>query len=153
IDGSGDKPEVLGLLDTFVTQIEEAVERAGLDTVILAESLPYFSNRSGARFSQCDGDWFYAETYEPRTLAYEHDVLDVNSVKLAFATDFLGSLKHELKNIHGVEFRPSNYYALIAVDGDRMGDRISGRDDVNFDLNTQKALSSALAGFAAAIRI
>ena len=85
-----------------------------------------------------DGDLFYRETLEPSRLRDSHGINRIDQQLRAEALDALLALHKETGG------PPSPYYALLMLDGDRMGERISGcRTE-----EEHRRLSSRVAAFA-----
>jgi CRISPR-associated protein Cmr2 len=89
-------------------------------------------------FTHYDGDLLFEETYTERKLERDYglrfDVQTLNDLRAA-----LGQLLSQA----GLG-RPSRYYAVLAMDGDKMGEKLNQMDDDK----EQQAISAALRRFA-----
>jgi CRISPR-associated protein Cmr2 len=113
----------------------ERAEQAGCDPQMLD------------RFLRLDGDWLYESALDIETIGKEYGLDSVESAdaSIAAARRALAAL---LKAADGLGIpRPDTYYALVAMDGDRMGDWLVGR---SAPLLSEVVDRGALAGFAQA---
>ena len=99
-------------------------------------------------FAQCDGRWFYPETYAPSQLRRDFGADPERVGALAPPLPALSSAL--LGKTSGL---PDDYIAILMADGDRMGDWLSGRlDPETFTLDWQRRFSACLADFAREVR-
>ncbi len=108
--------------------------------------LPYFDSAPQGlqAFAQIDGRWFYEETYAPDQLMRDFGIAETLARSHASPfPEFIRKLREQgLRD-------PDDYIAVLAADGDRMGEWMSGRmAPERFDLDWQAKLSAALAEFA-----
>lgn len=82
-----------------------------------------------------DGDLFFAETLAPDRLKDSYDIDKPNTSRLQ-------EVQRALKALHDEIGKPSPYYAILQLDGDSMGEKIS---ECNQDQHS--AFSKALADF------
>lgn len=75
-----------------------------------------------------DGEWLYEGAFDPDRLRreYEIDVGDQDKLD-KLRLDALESLRALLEKSQGLG-SPSRYYAILSMDGDKMGDRIQGKN-------------------------
>ena len=92
-----------------------------------AATVAYFKtiikdNKLLNKFLQIDGDWLFENTYDPKSLKKTYDIKEEK--KLAACLNSLIELKKvaQKNNIK----KPSPYYAIIAMDGDKMSDWLKG---------------------------
>jgi CRISPR-associated protein Cmr2 len=99
-------------------------------------------------FAQCDGRWFYPETYAPGQLRRD---FGVDPERARGLHPPLPALTRALQE-KGVGL-PDDYIGVLMADGDRMGDWLSGRlDPQRFSLDWQRRFSGCLADFAETVR-
>ena len=134
-----DKTEVEALLVQFEKDVRNVFTALNIEP--LAES-PYSGIvseywRDVRRF---DGDWFFQMTYDGANIKREHDK-EVDEKLLRAARQSLKALTD------AVEMQPSAYLALVAMDGDEVGDWISGKKNSGepVTVESHRKLSQALA--------
>lgn len=88
--------------------------------------------------SDMDGDWFYTPTYRPEALSREYGLDDGESL-LPAAEDALHALHAARESIGLAE--PPSYLALVAADGDRIGDLIASARSVDQHIELSRRLS------------
>lgn len=115
--------------------------------------LPIWSNVTGAagdEFSEIDAECLYEEFYDAGSLEREFGLGLTTSPGFAARLDAAKSARSALMQaLNGCAGRPSRYYAIIAMDGDSMGDWISGKkSNVSPGPALHLALTGALSGFA-----
>lgn len=92
-----------------------------------------------------DGDLLYVETLTPERLkdGYGLDTLDEQALRVA---------QNRLRDLHrAADASPSPYYAVLVLDGDSMGERVSGCLKNNDPQAEHRALSERLTEFAEAV--
>ncbi len=155
--------EVKGLrevVEGFATELRRGLTAVGRATH--APGLPFLEERSNTNavaraLAGLDGDFYYEDTYQPSQLA-EHLAVDESVAEQVFQTSPLSTFKKRVATLHlpdgrRCRFLPSNYFATIAVDGDKMGDWISGATAGDFfGPDWQSDLSSRLAAFSRLVR-
>lgn len=87
-----------------------------------------------------DGDLFFAETYQANRLKNSYDVNKPDVSRLQ-------QVQRALKALHDEVGKPSPYYAILQLDGDSMGEKIS-----ECDQDQHSAFSKTLANFAKEVR-
>jgi CRISPR-associated protein Cmr2 len=92
-----------------------------------------------------DGDLLYMETLAPGRLLSSYGVQSPHQQRLKDARQALQELYRQ------VDDRPSPYYAVIALDGDRMGERISDCLNKGNPRQEHRELSRKLTSFAAQV--
>jgi CRISPR-associated protein Cmr2 len=156
-------------LDSFVSACKAArLTQHGRATYTeaVARALRHARSESAAEFAQLDGEWLFEERYADNRIAAEDPV---NLTRLQECRERLRSLGSAASRT-GVS-KPSPYYAIIMLDGDQMGEWVSGAHDclptigemlhspADLDESLRKmrqptspslqsAISAALAGFA-----
>lgn len=109
------------------------------------ESIPYLFNLSkrvtqGQRILKRDGDCFFQETFTPYRLKKDYDQSQNSSNELA--KNGLVALRPLVKTAKLVDISPpSSYYAMIQMDGDRMGTLLSRVENLEEHRDISKALS------------
>lgn len=79
-------------------------------------------------FLRLDGDWLHEESFDPESIEREYGIPTLNAQDrelVSRAREALRDLIREAGKL-GIP-KPDTYYALIAMDGDRMGDWLTGR--------------------------
>ncbi len=146
-------PSVGDAVRRFDKELRKTLRNTGIRPV--GRPVPYIRQQArGLKlhgFPLLDGDWFYPDTYQADSLANEYGGEPKNyTVLVQQGRRALEQLHSTLKQ-ERVEFEPGNYVAIIAVDGDKMGDWVSGvLSGADFTLKWQTELSGHLAKFAAA---
>jgi hypothetical protein len=75
-----------------------------------------------------DGDWFYEEAYEAARAWRDHHGCDASPAELARLEPAMRATWREWKHATGsLTYGPSDYYAIVRLDGDGMGDWLTGR--------------------------
>lgn len=92
-----------------------------------------------------DGDLLYIETLTPQRLEDSYGLKQPDAQKLANAREHLTAL------YKAVNDTPSTYYAVLALDGDSMGERISACLKQPDPQQAHRQLSESLAHFAAEV--
>lgn len=119
-----------GLLSPYRTAIETLIPGEKLYRVRSDPEWPY------------DGDLFYPETLTPDRLRDSYGVHHLDQRRLDEA-------KRELQELHKkVGRRPSPYYAVIVLDGDSMGKRVSDCLAIEEPQEQHRKLSEQLSQFA-----
>lgn len=142
-------------LKDFDREVRAALE--GTRIVPDARPVPLVTRRADGLdvggFADLDGGWLYPDTYDPEALAREYGKTPKDMVPVARAgREALSALGRTLAG-RAVTFAPGNYLGIIAVDGDKMGDWVSGvAVGEQFTLDWQNRLSGCLADFAAEVR-
>lgn len=79
---------------------------------------------------QMDGRWFYRDSYDPAALQAEYGQDSITGEAKSAAEKARHKLETLLKHAedHGVA-PPSTYYAIVYMDGDRMGEWLSGEHE------------------------
>jgi CRISPR-associated protein Cmr2 len=78
-------------------------------------------------FLRLDGDWLYSENFELQTFEREYEVKLQTAGQMGLK-EAEGALQEFLKGTDLLKIaRPPKYYALIAMDGDHMGQWVSGQ--------------------------
>jgi CRISPR-associated protein Cmr2 len=73
------------------------------------------------KFLQIDGEWLFEESWEPERIRREYR--QVRGIR----EDLRSKAVQALRDLYrAVGRRPSHYYAILAMDGDRMGDWVAG---------------------------
>ena len=70
-----------------------------------------------------DGDWLFEESFSPQNLERYYGISENAQIKQEAALNKGNKLRQEL--IKKVGFEPSRYFAVIALDGDEMGQTVS----------------------------
>jgi CRISPR-associated protein Cmr2 len=124
------RQRVRGRIGPYRQAVEALIPRGKLYRVSSSDEWPY------------DGDLFYLETLTTERLRDSYDLGQVDQ-------DQLRDAQKELRRLHReVKPPPSPYYAIIVLDGDKMGERIfSCLNKPNPRVEHQK-LSQSLARFA-----
>jgi len=89
-----------------------------------------------------DGDLLYTDTLKANRLEASYGVANVDKDKLLIARAKLSEIYRNLNS------RPSPYYAVIVLDGDRMGERISSLLATADPMKAHSKFSDQLAEFA-----
>jgi CRISPR-associated protein Cmr2 len=122
-----------------------AVELNAYLKVLDSVPQPYFFNVSSDPIWPHDGDLLYQDTLTEKRLESDYGVDLSDPVTRANTADKLALLGEKLRQLYRkAGERPSPYYAIIVLDGDDMGKRVSGCQDEEQHFR----LSAALAGFA-----
>lgn len=138
---SANYPSVSSIASADFMHHLTAEDRGALEDTIAAASQKFYpvyppNKQSGFRY---DGDLLYTETYKPNRLkaSYGEITSDVEPI--------VQTLKHLYKKTGS---RPSPYYAILVMDGDKMGKHLSfcQSEEEHTDL------SATLATFAAGTR-
>jgi len=80
-------------------------------------------------FLKIDGDWLFKDSFDTNTLEHMYNINDPDTIeKCRDEVEKLNKTakKNELKT-------PSTYYAIIAMDGDKMGEWLTGRRAPKYD--------------------
>ena len=127
--------EALGTYVTAATQALDGLgilywsaEIPGLRRGVIAATENGCNKETLTGFLRLDGDWLYEESFVLETIEREYEVLQLSNreqVAVERARAALLNLVAAATDL-GIA-RPDTYYALIAMDGDNMGDWLSGR--------------------------
>lgn len=104
-----------------------------------------YKTQGGDAAWEYDGDLLYLETLAPKDLEESYGVSGLKDDDLKFA-------REELKKIHSLCGEPLKYYAILALDGDSMGARVSNCLKAADPIAAYRQLSRSLAQFAAAVQ-
>ncbi len=110
------------------------------------QGIPYLERKANSSdyqwILQCDGDLYFAETFVPRRLKENYGIpLTFEGENLAKrGNTVLRALLHATDALKIT--RPTPYYAVIQMDGDKMGILLSGVKDEREHREISKALSS-----------
>jgi len=89
-----------------------------------------------------DGDLYFPETFVPRRLEKDYNVTDTSD-SARIAQNGRKALTTLLRNTDDRDIaRPIPYYAMIQMDGDKMGVLLSGVENQTEHMNISKALST-----------
>lgn len=77
-------------------------------------------------FTRIDGEWLFDESFVPEKIEREYDVKKEELQGLEEAKAAAADLRRMAEEI--LKIKPSKYYALIAMDGDHMGQWVSGQN-------------------------
>ncbi len=77
--------------------------------------------------SNVDGDWLFEESFSPQNLERYYGISEETQIQQKKEIRRCNELRRDLVNAVG--FDPSRYYAVIALDGDGMGQTISQAQD------------------------
>jgi CRISPR-associated protein Cmr2 len=132
---------LLSQVKCYVDQVEKLAEAMGiyrpesalpgLRRIVEEHDNAHFASR----LFRLGGDWWYPETFEPEKLARENGktASDVgpHAADLTAAREALATLTKQVKP-SGAEAssRPSDYFAILRMDGDGMGKWLSGAQAV-----------------------
>lgn len=92
-----------------------------------------------------DGDLLYTETLAQKRLGDSYGAMQIDEEKLSEAQKKLTDIYRDL------ELRPSPYYAVIVLDGDKMGERIGELLDKDDPIEEHRNFSGKLAEFARSV--
>jgi len=70
--------------------------------------------------TKLDGEWLFAESYDPKRIQRTHGIVVSEEVTQRLREKVLRKLYEE------IGYPPSNYYAVLFMDGDQMGEWLSG---------------------------
>ena len=76
-------------------------------------------------FTRIDGEWLFDESFVPEKIEREYPVKKTELQGLEAARAAATNLRKAAEEI--LQIKPSKYYALIAMDGDHMGQWVSGQ--------------------------
>jgi CRISPR-associated protein Cmr2 len=139
-----DEPAALRPLEEFLSGLNNGLRSLGIRNarVTLPDAmLPYYRQfpKYLHEFGACEGDWLYEESTDGSVLANQY------GRATAGLPPPIRKLRRDLKH----EFRPDDHFAVIAVDGDHMGNHFAGRINPGiYSPDRQVALSGRLAQFA-----
>jgi CRISPR-associated protein Cmr2 len=71
------------------------------------------------KLTKLDGEWLFAESYEPKRIQRAHGIVVSDEVTKRLREEVLRKLYDEITH-------PSDYYAVLFMDGDQMGKWLSG---------------------------
>ena len=135
-------PEESKRLEVAIRDYNEKVKRFLRDNDILYPSaaIPALAEVPGelARgLNLTDGEWLYDESFDVENICREYDLQRTellndaeNLDKLNSAREAAATLRDTAKEIIGIT--PSRYYAIVAMDGDNMGQWVSGQKSPDF---------------------
>jgi CRISPR-associated protein Cmr2 len=114
------------ILDGFVSTVTRFIKTNNLPYP--AASVEFYhehtaKNKLAQKFLKIDGDWLFDITYDLQSLKNMYDLEDIESIDNCKSA--LKSL-NKLAKDHDIK-KPSPYYAIIAMDGDKMGEWLTGR--------------------------
>ncbi len=126
----------LKIIKEFLESAYQIVEATG----VKSSSVPSLwklvgeDKKEKAKLLRLDGEWLFEESYEPARIEriYGIDKKKLSKIPIHDAQKTLKKLLDKISELkkenkwEGVE-RPARYYALIAADGDKMGDLLSGK--------------------------
>lgn len=111
-------------LDDYVEKVESFIEKndlphpAASPSFLKAKATAY---PKGKRFLKIDGDWIFESSFDPKSLKNSYKIEDQEEIKKV--RDAVRSLNLKAKELNiGV---PPRYYAILALDGDHMGDWVT----------------------------
>lgn len=76
-------------------------------------------------FLRIDGEWLFEESFDPEKLQREYQV-DKARLNEPACQSAVRALQDLLKATKQADIRPSRYYAIIAMDGDKMSEWVAG---------------------------
>ncbi len=145
------RPEITPALSKWLSETQKLGELMPASIPLLYEKA--IQHQADASILECDGDCFFPETFSEARLKKEFHFTDEEKVKrekLAkdgpkALSDLLGITDtlqfSEITNTPSSITRPTPYYALIQMDGDKMGKLINGVGDETEHRSISKALS------------
>jgi CRISPR-associated protein Cmr2 len=71
------------------------------------------------KLAKLDGEWLFAESYDPKRIQRAHGIVVSDEVTKRLREEVLRKLYDEITH-------PSDYYAVLFMDGDQMGKWLSG---------------------------
>ena len=125
-----------GLLTNYVAKIIEYLKGNNIFFAAAQSSVGEFKNREHHvhnKFRFLDGQWFYLESLESEDAVRRETGLEENKPiegNLREVRENLSDLKKYIKRQYGDSSElsmPSPYYAVIAMDGDKIGDWVVGK--------------------------
>lgn len=117
-DGLRSNPDALDVYKRFVKQVRNLKTSNNSPTdVPTIQPLPKVGDLLGTE--NIDGDWFYEESWTEPYLKSNHNI---DASKEKEQIQICNGLRQDLVRLLGGE--PGRYYAVIALDGDNMGDKI-----------------------------
>ncbi len=115
----------------------------------LKRQLPAEIQQTVETFLRIDGDWFYEESFDPAKISREYQVEEKKVRDDPQRAKALAALRALLRETSDLNIRrPSRYFAVVAMDGDKMSDWVAGFRAPSFPLmfhpDVQDQVDSAL---------
>jgi CRISPR-associated protein Cmr2 len=119
---------VAAALENYTDKVKRFVKR--YDLPYPAASWRYLRDQArphawGREFLRLDGDWLYAESYEETALANAYGLKGPAGVEEC--RQAAAALQRQIKEQLPELGQPPRYYALLAMDGDHMGNWVTGK--------------------------
>ena len=118
--------ELAAALDTYTQQVKDFVKEHRLPHPAAAGS--YLTRRAqgvdkGMDFLRLDGDWLYPESFDEAALAQAYGLKNPGGRQEC--QEAAAALLAQAKKDAGLG-KPPKYYAILALDGDKMGEWVTG---------------------------
>jgi len=136
-------------LERYV-QAKETMVRARLDVFYYSSSVPALrkmaQDETEREFIAIDGEWLYETVLDPDYIAREFN-LSLNDSQKEAVQEAKSALQGLLRAARKAGIRrPSRYLALVKMDGDRMGQWVSGQLGPAYEVLVHPSLQSTLRG-------
>ncbi len=137
----------------YVDNVKQAIAECGLSWTLASPQVEGLSRLPimDSAFLGVDGEWLLKESFQPEKVAWAYDLsLEANAtVLLERAQEALKSLIEAAAELKPVGIpRPTPYLAILASDGNRMGEYLRGRvSDAIRGLTGHRHLSAALGDY------
>lgn len=116
--------EVKGVVNELLKKIRG--NKKWSQVALVGMGIPYLERKArevqAQDFANLDGEWLFAESYLPQRLKRAHGI-ELAETEIDQVRKLLGELTKSLK------LSPSDYYAVLFMDGDQMGRWLSGTHD------------------------
>lgn len=113
------KNYIKDLLDTISRQPEwRRVAFVGMGIQKLDQEAKKLDD-TAQKLTKLDGEWLFAESYDPKRIQRAHGIVVSEEVTKRLREEVLRKLYEKIA-------RPSDYYAVLFMDGDQMGKWLSG---------------------------
>jgi len=113
------KNYIKDLLDTISRQPEwHRIAFVGMGIPKLKQKAKELDD-TAQKLTKLDGEWLFAESYDPKRIQRAHGIVVSEEVTKRLREEVLRKLYEKIA-------RPSDYYAVLFMDGDQMGKWLSG---------------------------
>ncbi|MBK1700192.1 type III-B CRISPR-associated protein Cas10/Cmr2 [Thiococcus pfennigii] len=146
LEGLADDPGLIDAVRDYVAAMRALLRKGAADNLFFwSAGLPRLraladeSDPVQRDFLHLDGAWLFEESLELASLRHEFSGEAFDPARVTVARQALGTLLRRMRR----RVQPSRYYALVFMDGDKMGDWVSGARALTYENTWHPAYSQA----------
>ncbi|MEM2001015.1 MAG: type III-B CRISPR-associated protein Cas10/Cmr2 [Candidatus Methanomethylicaceae archaeon] len=130
-----ESPRLLEYVEHYVNEVRKFLKKHEIwytSTAVpklhaLKKQLPPEIQQTIETFLRLDGDWLYEESFDPAKISREYHVEEAKLRDDPQREEALAALRSLLRATDDLKIRrPSRYFAVVAMDGDKMSDWVAG---------------------------